>query len=65
MNEAIKTTKLDLHPKSNIANKVRNTSLPRTKPLLPLYEAISNSIHSINELAKIQNAKRSDNYQLT
>ncbi|WP_259071624.1 ATP-binding protein [Mucilaginibacter sp. X4EP1] len=43
----------DLIPKSNIENKVRNTSLPRTKPLLPLYEAISNSIHSIKELAKI------------
>ncbi|GGC40593.1 hypothetical protein GCM10011386_35810 [Parapedobacter defluvii] len=57
MNEAINTTKLDLHPKSNIANKVRNTSLPRTKPLLPLYEAISNSIHSINELSKTQNLK--------
>ncbi|RXK86867.1 ATP-binding protein [Filimonas effusa] len=45
---------LDLKPKSNIANKVRNTSLPKTKPLLPLYETISNSIHSINELFKLQ-----------
>lgn len=43
---------LDLIPKSNIENKVRNTSLPKTKPLLPLYEAISNSIHSITELSK-------------
>lgn len=42
----------DLIPKSNIENKVRNTSLPRTKPLLPLYEVISNSIHAIKELAK-------------
>ncbi len=48
------STTLDLLPKSNIANKVRNTSLPRTKPLLPLYEAISNSIHSISELSKLQ-----------
>lgn len=39
----------DLQPKSNIANKVRNTKLPRTKPLMPLYELISNSIHAINE----------------
>ncbi|MBS1635691.1 MAG: ATP-binding protein [Bacteroidetes bacterium] len=36
-------------PTSNIANKVRNTRLPKTKPLLPLFELISNSIHSIEE----------------
>ena len=40
---------IDLQPKSNIANKVRNTKLPRTKPLMPLFEVISNSIHAINE----------------
>jgi hypothetical protein len=49
--------KLDLLPKSNIANKVRNTSLPKTKPLLPIYEAISNSIHAINEVGKIKPIK--------
>lgn len=38
-----------LTPKCNIANKVKNTNLPRTKPLLPLFEVISNAIHSINE----------------
>jgi hypothetical protein len=38
-----------LEPKSNIANKVRNTKLPTTKPLMPLFEAISNSIHAIND----------------
>lgn len=37
---------------SNIANKVRNTRLPRTKPLMPLFEVISNSIHSIDEAIK-------------
>ncbi|AXT19796.1 ATP-binding protein [Flavobacteriaceae bacterium AU392] len=37
---------------SNIANKVRNTNLPRTKPLMPLFEVISNSIHSIDEAIK-------------
>ncbi|MGJ1435709.1 ATP-binding protein [Sphingobacterium siyangense] len=36
-------------PTSNIANKVRNTRLPRTQPLLPLFEIVSNSIHSIEE----------------
>lgn len=41
-----------LEPKSNIANKVRNTKLPRTKPLLPLFEVVSNSIHAINEASK-------------
>jgi hypothetical protein len=39
----------DIKPKSNIANKVRNTKLPRTKPLMPLFEVISNSIHAIND----------------
>ncbi|QGY47863.1 ATP-binding protein [Maribellus comscasis] len=43
---------IDLKPKSNIANKVRNTRLPRTKPLMPLFEVISNSIHAINEAKK-------------
>lgn len=41
-----------LQPKSNIANKVRNTKLPKTKPLMPLFEVISNSIHAINEAKK-------------
>lgn len=41
-----------LQPKSNIANKVRNTNLPKTRPLMPLFELISNSIHAINEAKK-------------
>lgn len=40
---------MNFTPTSNIANKVRNTRLPRKKPLLPLFELISNSIHSIEE----------------
>ncbi len=43
---------MSFKPTSNIANKVRNTRLPRTKPLLPLFEVISNSIHSIEEAKK-------------
>jgi hypothetical protein len=39
----------DLTPKINIANKVRNTRLPRTKSLMPLFETISNAIHAIKE----------------
>lgn len=35
--------------RSNIANKVTNTHLPVTMPLLPLFEVISNSIHAIAE----------------
>lgn len=39
----------NLRSTTNIANKVRNTRLPRTKPLMPLFETISNSIHAIGE----------------
>lgn len=38
--------------KSNIANKIRNTSLSRKQGLMPLFELISNSIHSIFERRK-------------
>lgn len=34
---------------TSISGKVRNTKLPKTHALLPLYEAISNSIHAIEE----------------
>ncbi|SCW37920.1 hypothetical protein [Mucilaginibacter sp. NFR10] len=47
-------------PTSNIANKVRNTRLPRTKPLMPLFELISNSIHSIEEAKKNAGLKSED-----
>ena len=49
---------IDLKPKSNIANKVRNTRLPRTKPLMPLFEVISNSIHAIKEAQKSNQLKK-------
>jgi len=45
---------------SNIANKVRNTRLPRTKPLMPLFEVISNSIHSIEEAIKSDLIKQNE-----
>ncbi len=38
---------------TNAAGKVRNTKLPRSKSLWPLYEAISNSIHAIEEKGNI------------
>ena len=34
---------------SNLKGKVRNFSLPKNRPLVPLYEAIVNSINSIDE----------------
>lgn len=34
---------------TNLVGRVRNTSLPKTNGLLPLYEAVSNSIHAIEE----------------
>lgn len=37
---------------TNIAGKVRNTKLPKNKALWPLFEAISNSIHAIEEKDK-------------
>lgn len=43
---------------SNIANKVRNTRLPKNKPLMPLFEVISNSIHSIEEAEKLGKLKK-------
>lgn len=40
---------MEITPTSNIGNKVRNTKLPNTKGLMALFEAISNSIHAIEE----------------
>lgn len=45
---------------SNIANKVRNTRLPKTKPLMPLFEVVSNSIHSILEAEKAKVIKKGE-----
>lgn len=40
---------------TNISGKVRNTKLPKSKSLWPLYEVISNSIHAIEEKGNITN----------
>lgn len=37
---------------SNLRGKVRNFSLPKNRPLVPLYEAIVNSINAIDERRK-------------
>lgn len=39
---------------SNLRGKVRNFSLPKNRPLVPLYEAVVNSINAIDERAKKQ-----------
>ena len=36
---------------SNLRGKVRNFSLPKNRPLIPLYEAVVNSINAIEERA--------------
>ncbi len=36
--------------KTNLSGRVRNTSLPENHALLPLFEAVVNSIHSIEEI---------------
>lgn len=37
---------------TNVENKIRNTSLSKYQGLMPLFELISNSIHSIEERKK-------------
>lgn len=34
---------------TNLRNRVNKLHLPRTRPLLPLFEIISNSIHAIQD----------------
>jgi hypothetical protein len=40
---------------TNLKNRVNKLHLPRTKPLLPLFEIISNSIHAIQEKGNEEN----------
>lgn len=42
--------------KTNLSGRLRNTSLPRSHALLPLFEAVVNSIHSIEERANASEA---------
>ena len=41
---------------SNLRGKVRNFSLPKNRPLVPLYEAVVNAINAIDERANKQGA---------
>ena len=49
------TKKREFH--TNIAGKVRNTKLPKRKALWPLFEAISNSIHAIEEKGNLKSGQ--------
>ncbi len=42
---------------TDIQGRVRNVSLPVSKPLLPLYEAIVNSIQAIEDLGETRNGR--------
>ena len=37
----------------NITGRINNFNLPKNQPLLPLFEAIVNSFHAIEELSLI------------
>lgn len=39
----------------NLSGRVKKFNLPKNKPLLPLFEAIVNSIHSIEERKQYDN----------
>lgn len=45
----------------NVANKIRNTSLSKYQGLMPLFELISNSIHSIEERKQAGLIEESEN----
>ncbi|MGA2085532.1 MAG: hypothetical protein ABSG60_08440, partial [Terracidiphilus sp.] len=46
--------------KVDIVGKVHNTGLPRSKPLLPVFEAVVNSLEAIEELTSISETPHID-----
>jgi hypothetical protein len=42
---------------TNLKGRLRNTPLPRSHGLMPVFEAVVNSIHSIEEKGNIENGK--------
>ena len=42
---------------TNLHGRLRNTSLPQSNGLLPLFEAVVNSIHSIEDAEKLVQGK--------
>lgn len=48
---------------TSLKERLRNTNLPKTNALFPLFEAVVNSIHSIDERVEKDNLfKISDSY---
>lgn len=41
--------------KLDLAGKIRNTQLPKTRPLLPLFEAVVNSFQALEDSADVTN----------
>lgn len=41
-----------MHIKTSLPGRVRNTNFPRSRPLMPLFEAIINSIQAIEDSEK-------------
>ncbi len=50
---------------TNLKNRVSKLHLPRTKPLLPLFEIISNSIHAIQEKQEIEKEQEQGKIEIT
>jgi hypothetical protein len=48
---------------SDVVGRLKNTKLPLSKPLLPLFEAVVNSIHAIED-AGVQNGQITITVQL-
>lgn len=46
-----------LHSSTNLRNRVNKLYLPNTKSLLPLFEVVSNGVHAIEEINKIDGEK--------
>lgn len=42
---------------TNLRGRLRNTTLPRNQGLMPVFEAVVNSIHSIEEKGNIHNGR--------
>ena len=42
---------------TNLKGRLRNTSLPKNHGLMPVFEAVVNSIHSIEEMNNLPDGK--------
>lgn len=51
--------------KTSLSGRLRNTSLPKSSALFPLFEAIVNSIHAIDERLEMDNSISLDDCRIT